>query len=78
MLTPSESKKLISKAVPQMENAKKALKKGKIVICRGSTNAYVAEEITGQKVDKGGYALGYIKPTGLIVSTKVSKEIIPH
>ena len=74
VLTPSESKRLIAKAVSQMENVKKALKKGRIVICRGSTNAYIAEEITGRRIDKGGYALGYIRSTGLIVSIKASKE----
>lgn len=76
VLTPSESKRLIAKAVSQMGNVKNALKKGIIVICRGGTNAFVAEELTGQQIDKREFALGYIGPKGLIVNLNNLKDII--
>lgn len=76
VLTPSESKRLIAKAVAQMESVKKALKKGILVICRGSTNAFIAEEITGRQIEKGKFTAGYIGPKGLGVNPKIPKEII--
>lgn len=53
VLTPSESKRLIAKAVAGMEEVKQAKEKGKILIGHGSTNVFVAEEIMGkEKVSK--------------------------
>ena len=49
LLTPPESKRLIGKAVAEMEEIKKAKKSGKMLIGHGSTNVYVAEEILGKK-----------------------------
>src|SRR3970040_1826804 len=60
VLTPSASKRLIAKAVKEMPEVKRALKKGRIIIIGGTTNAYVAEEILGRKVDKFWYAAGRI------------------
>jgi len=75
-LTPAESKRLIAKAVVKMEMVRRALEKGVLVICRGSTTAYILEEIRGQKVDKGRYTAGYISPKGLEVNPKIPIEII--
>jgi len=44
-LTPAESKRLIAKGVAAMPEVKKALMTGIIIIARGTTNTYVAEEI---------------------------------
>ena len=60
VLTPSESKRLIAKAVKEMPCVKKALKKGRIIIIGGTTTAFTAEEIIGKKVDKFWYAAGRI------------------
>jgi hypothetical protein len=60
VLTPAESKRLIAKAVKEMSEIKAALKKGMIIIIGGTTNAYVAEELTGKKVDKFWFAAGRI------------------
>ncbi|MGA2954579.1 MAG: hypothetical protein ABSF48_02505 [Thermodesulfobacteriota bacterium] len=49
VLTPAESKKLIAKAVAQMEEVKRAKENGKILIGHGSTNVFVAEEILGKE-----------------------------
>lgn len=75
-LTPAESKKLIAKAIVQMDSVLKAMKKGILVICKGSTIAYVLEEIQGSKIDKGKYTAGYIGLKGLSVNPKVPDEKI--
>ncbi|MCJ7646102.1 hypothetical protein MUO65_04260 [bacterium] len=76
VLTPPESKRLIAKAVAQMDDVQNALRKGTVIICRGDTNAFIAEEITGQQMEKGQYTAGYIGPKGLGVNPKIAKEII--
>ena len=53
VLTPAESKRLIGKAVAELQEVKYAQKNEKILIGHGSTNFYVAEEIMGkQKITK--------------------------
>ena len=49
VLDPSESKRLIGKAVAQMDLVKRARDVGKILIGHGSTNVYVVEEILGKE-----------------------------
>ena len=49
VLTTSESKRLIGKAVARMERVQRAMEKGKILISHGSTNVYVVEEILGKE-----------------------------
>ncbi len=49
ILTPDESKKLIAKAVAQMDVVKKAAKNGIILVNAGSTNFFLVEEITGKQ-----------------------------
>jgi hypothetical protein len=62
ILTVSESKRLIAKAVAQMPVVKDALANGMVIITRGTTNAYVAEEITGKKIEKAAFVRGRIQP----------------
>ncbi|MBI5328620.1 MAG: hypothetical protein HZB80_10100 [Deltaproteobacteria bacterium] len=76
VLTPAESKRLIAKAVKEMPEVKKALKNGRIIIIGSTTNAYVAEEITGKKVDKFWFAVGRIT-NGKLGANEVDKKINP-
>ena len=62
VLTVSESKRLIAKAVAQMPIVKEALKTGTVIIAKGTTNTYVAEEILGKKIAHGAYILGRTFP----------------
>ena len=62
ILTVSEGKRLIAKAVAQMPVVKKALQNGSVIIGRGTTNTYVAEELTGQKIAHGAYVIGWTGP----------------
>jgi hypothetical protein len=62
ILTVAESKRLIAKAVAQMPIVKNALANGMVIVIKGTTNAYVAEEITGQKADHVTFVTGRIEP----------------
>jgi hypothetical protein len=73
-LTPSESKRIIGKAVANMDIVKQTLKEGSVVIGVGSTNSFVAEEITGRKIDKEHYSAGIITPHGWGV-TNIAKRL---
>ena len=61
-LTVSESKRLIAKAIAQMPIVKKAMKDGMIIIARGTTNTYVAEEMLGKAIEKGTFVTGRVYP----------------
>ncbi len=69
-LTPSEAKRLIAKAVAAMKPVRKALREGIVVVCLGTTNAFVAEELTGDDLGrgKGRFAIGIVTPRGTCVS----------
>jgi len=59
-LTPRESKRLIALGVKKLPVVEQALRKGIILVTLGTTNAYVAEELLGKKVDRARYASGII------------------
>ncbi len=62
VLTVSESKRLVAKAVARMPIVKEALKNGIVIITKGTTCTYVAEEILGKKIPHGAYILGRTFP----------------
>jgi hypothetical protein len=64
VLTVSESKRLIAKGVKEFEIIKKALRDGMVTVAMGTTNTYVAEEFTGQRIAKFGYTTGLTLPKG--------------
>jgi hypothetical protein len=64
VLTPSESKRLIAKAVAQMPVVRNALANGMVIIIKGTTDAFVAEEITGQKINRPAFVTGRISAEG--------------
>lgn len=63
VLTVADGKRLIGKAVARMPLVKKALRDGMVIITRGTTNTYVAEEILGKKIAHGVFVTGRILPT---------------
>jgi hypothetical protein len=75
VLTPSESKRLIGKAVASMTVVKEALKSGLIIIIKGTTNSYVAEEILGRPIEKERYGRGIVVPG--MLSYMPDEESIP-
>jgi hypothetical protein len=77
-LTSAESKRLIAKAVVNLGEVKKAFKNGIIVIGVGTTNAYVAEELLGQEIERERFVAGVVLPKGTFVlpAERRLKEII--
>src|SRR5690554_4518974 len=59
-LSVAEAKRLIAKGVAALPQVQAALRQGTIIIAGGTTNAYVAEELSGIKIDKGRYTAGVI------------------
>jgi hypothetical protein len=59
-LTSSESKRLLGKAVAAMPEVQHAKNNGYLVVGRGSTNAFILEEILKSKMDKERYVAGQV------------------
>ena len=59
-LTSSESKRLLGKAVAAMPEVRHAKDNGYLVVGRGSTNAFILEELLKSKMDKERYAAGQV------------------
>jgi len=64
VLTPSESKRLIAKAIVKLEDFKKAFDSGLIILSRSTTAAFIIEELYNTLVDKEKYACGIVTPYG--------------
>ncbi len=75
-LTPSESKRLIARAVARLPEVKKALENGLLIIARGSTNAFVAEEILNISIEPKAdeYCRGFIFDGELRANMKRAAE----
>ncbi len=59
-LTSSESKRLLGKAVAALPEVQQAKDNGYLVVGRGSTNAFIIEELMQSKMDKERYVAGQI------------------
>lgn len=59
-LTVAESKRLIAKAVKEHPAVKDAMKKGIVAVALGSTNAYVLEELLGERIERERYVAGLV------------------
>ena len=62
VLTVAEAKRLIAKGVAACEAVKTALEGGTVALAKGSTNAYVYEELTGARIEKRDYMTGRTVP----------------
>ena len=60
VLTPTESKRLIAKGVAVLPEVTNALKQGIIIVGWGSTNTFIAQELSGETVEGNRYLAGYI------------------
>ncbi len=59
-LTPAESKRLLGKAVVAMPEVQHAKNNGYLLVGRGSTNAFILEELLKKKVEKEKYMAGQV------------------
>jgi hypothetical protein len=62
ILTPAESKRLIARGVAALPLVRQKMEEGMILLCQGSTNGYVYEELLGQPVDKRAFLAGRTLP----------------
>ena len=75
VLTVSESKRLIAKGLASYEPVKAALEEGTVAVAKGSTNAYVVEELTGEKIEKTHYMTGSVFPAKAEKKGKVKNAL---
>ena len=61
-LTVSESKRLIAKGVAQADFVRRAMDEGTLAVGSGTTNGYVIEEITGERIEKHALVTGRTLP----------------
>ena len=66
-LIPAESKKLIAKAVTQLEVFQKALREGLIVLHPSSSTYFIFEEVTGRKPPTNVWVCGVVVPKGTCI-----------
>jgi len=59
-LTVAESKRLIARGVAALPEVVRARAEGILIVGRGSTNAYVLEELLGEPVEKERYVAGQV------------------
>jgi hypothetical protein len=64
ILTPTESKKLIAKAVARMEIVKKAATDGMIVLHPSSSTYFIVEELVGSRPETNFWVCGVVAPRG--------------
>ena len=69
-LTPTESKRLISKAVIKLDVVQRALTNGIVTIHPSSTTIFIMEELTG-KIPDGVWICGMIVPKGTCIEGSV-------
>ena len=60
VLSPAASKHLIAKGVKAHPIVQRALESGTVVVTLGTTNAFVAAELSNEPVDHGAFAAGVI------------------
>ncbi len=73
ILTPSESKRLIAKAVARLPEVQRAKEEGEIIIGHGSTNVRVAEEILGECPKRNHFISGLII-NGILCVTQAEEK----
>lgn len=61
-LTVAESKRLIAKGLVKYTPVAEKLKSGQVIIARGTTNTYIAEEILKDSIVPGAFVTGRISP----------------
>ena len=67
VLTPAESKKLIAKAIAQLDIVKQAATQGMVVIHPSSSTYFVLEELVGEKPKTNHWVCGVVTPRGMCV-----------
>jgi len=77
-LTVAEAKRLIARGIRQHPDVRAALENGKVIVTTGSTNGYIYEELTGERIDKSQFLTGNITPSTGVIGTKRPATRIPN
>jgi hypothetical protein len=77
VLTPTESKKLIAKAIARLDVVRQAAIEGIVVLHPGSSPYFVIEEITGKKPETDFWVCGAVTPKGMCGDMGV-RDYLPH
>ena len=64
ILTPTESKKLIAKAIAKMDFVRQALKDGMVIIHPSSSTYFIIEELIGTRPETNFWVCGVVAPRG--------------
>ena len=79
VLTPTESKKLIAKAIAGMDIVKYAAIEGMVVVHPSSSTYFLIEELTGHKPESNYWVCGLIAPRGTCFEMGVlSGDYLPN
>ncbi len=70
-LTPTESKKLIAKAVARMDVVKQVVNEGMVVLHASSSTYFIVEEITGMRPRTNVWVSDVVVPKGTCVEMAV-------
>jgi hypothetical protein len=74
VLNPSESKRLLAKAVVSLPEVQDAFKNGNLLVSTCSSSAFVLEELTGEKIAPHCYCIGMVADGMLTTSAKDDRE----
>ena len=77
ILTVAESKRLIAKGVAALPEVQGAMQEGIVVVATGTTNAYVLQELWGEKFDLRRYRSGITTPQVPDKASEKQNEPIP-
>jgi len=75
VLTPTESKKLIAKAIAKLETVQHAAKKGIVALHPSSSTYFIVEEITGSEPKTNYWVCGVVTPKGMCVEMAMALGI---
>jgi hypothetical protein len=67
VLTPAESKKLIAKAIANMDIVRRAATEGTVVLHPSSSTYFIVEELTGTKPKTSYWVCGVVAPRGTCI-----------
>jgi len=76
VLTPTEAKRLLSKAILQLDEVKKALDNGMLIVHPSSTTIFMLDELGFKLPPQGIWVCGHISPKGLCISRAMVDAIL--
>jgi hypothetical protein len=76
VFTPSESRRLIAKGILALPEVKAVYREGLLAVCRGTTTAFVVEEILGITLSKANCTAGIVTD-GRLASTLPAEGVGP-